>query len=287
MSIRFLFTLCVLVVIGCDQPQPIDDRFDISEEKRDSISERYNDIANYFWQPTEGYRRYKDSAILVSPEHVGYRQTLSYAYKKRGEHIDAMKTLNEAVDLDIAQGSFAALEYRAWTMLYYYRDYETAISDIDKITEMSGTTFNVCWGEDCSFQKGQALYRLGKYDDAIQAFDLSLADLQSNGLDVADEIYTYFYYGRCLDELGDRHGAMAMYERALFSHPNFSEAIFQKARIYRMIGDHQKAEESLIKAEKLLNGLNKMGEPYFERFDELFPWMIEEERKLQSNVILN
>ncbi|WP_417289775.1 hypothetical protein [Corallibacter sp.] len=78
-----------------------------------------------------------------------------------------MEILNKAVSIDTANGKADALEYRAWTLLYYYRDYEGVVRDVNLIEKITGNTYNSCWGEPCGFHKGQALYKLDNYDEAI------------------------------------------------------------------------------------------------------------------------
>ncbi|WP_286761006.1 hypothetical protein [Salegentibacter sp. UBA1130] len=78
-----------------------------------------------------------------------------------------MEILNEAVERDIEQDNTFALQYRAWSLLYFYRDYENTIKDVDLIIEMEPkNNYTTCHGEPCEGLKGQALYKLGRYAGA-------------------------------------------------------------------------------------------------------------------------
>ena len=172
MSIRIFIFLTPLLFFSCNTDSKKKNILDhLSEQEKDSIAKQYHQFSDYYLQPSEMYRKLKDSALMIQPDKVEYRQKLSYSYKKRGEHIKAMEALNEAVDYGIKQNNTDVLGYRAWSLLYYYRDYEGAFSDIELIEKMTGLTYNTCWGEPCGLQKGQALYKLKEYEKAIETFD--------------------------------------------------------------------------------------------------------------------
>ena len=264
-----------VTLLSCSVEGNKESKFDnLSETQKDSVAQYYHNFSNYFLQPSDMYRKLKDSALMIVPDNVEYRQKLSYSYKKRGEHIKAMEQLNQAVDFDIKQNSTDALGYRAWSLLYYYRDYEGAINDINKIEAMTGMTYNICWGEPCGFQKGQALYRLKKYEEAIKAFDKVNEEEEKRGFDTKDNIYILFYKGRCLEELGRLKEAMKCYQNAIGSYNTFPEAYYRIGKIFAKKDNEKGARANYYKAKELLN--YKIQEPFIERFDEVFPYMIDE-----------
>ncbi len=272
----------MLPFLACkiEKPTPKGRTFDhYTQAERDSIAERFKNISYYMLQPSEAHRRYKDSALIVNPNDIESRSVWSYSYKKRGEHIQAMKILNEATEQDIQNNSKEILEYRAWSLLYYYRDYEGAIRDIDLIEKISKQKYNVCWGEPCGLQKGQAFYKLGRYDEAIQELYSVNAEEAKLGMDTTSNFLNFFYLGRCFHEKGDLQSAMQQYQHALDDYDKFSEAHFQMGRIYKQMDNKTKAKKYFETAADLLSRQYKMEEPYFERFDELFAYMIEDELK--------
>ncbi len=247
-----------------------------SEIELDSIAERYYNIANNFIQPSSTYRRYMDSAILVRPHEVEHRQVASYSYKKRGEHITAMKMLNESVETDLANGGVDALQYRIWTLLYFYRDYEGTLRDIQILKEMTKRDYDVCWGEPCGFQEGQAYYRLNKFKEAISAFDTVIDEEEKQGFDPKANFMLYFYMGRCYFELNQYEKAIECYDIALETDKNYSEAIFHKGNALLKLGNKKEAKKLFEEALYWVQKGKRMSEPYIERFDELYPYMVEE-----------
>lgn len=181
MSLKNLTLLFLAVFFASCKPIKNNSPFaHLSTEERIKLADYYHDESmkfNPWFQTGKLHRIYKDSALMAVPDHVEYMQRASYSYKKAGEHIKAMEMLNKAVAIDVKNNSTKALEYKAWSMLYFYRDYENTIKDVDKIIEISRNPNIACHGEACLLLKGQAYYQLGVYQKAIETFNM-LLDLQ-------------------------------------------------------------------------------------------------------------
>ncbi|GGW74821.1 tetratricopeptide repeat protein [Winogradskyella epiphytica] len=267
------FTILVLVY-SCNNKQP-KDYSSLDENKKGEIANWYHEMSNYFLQPSELYRTYKDSALIVQPDNVDLRQRLSYSYKKVGEHIKAMEVLNKAVEIDTANGKADVLEYRAWTLLYYYRDYEGVIRDVNLIEKITGNSYNSCWGEPCGFHKGQALYKLDDFEEAIKTFETVNIEEEKLGFDTNDNYMIFFYIGRCYTEMKDYDKAIFFYNKSLESVKQFPEAYYQLGLIYKKLNKNVKANENFKLANEYIN--YGMSEPYVERFDEVFQYMVDKE----------
>lgn len=249
-----------------------------TSSQKDTMANWYDDMSVYYLQPSEIHRSYKDSAIMLQPDNVNLIQRLSYSYKKVGDHIKAMQILNKAVTIDTAKGKAGALQYRAWTLLYFYRDYKGTIRDVNLIEKITGKKFNPCWGEPCGMHKGQALYKLGRYDEAIEVLKRVNIEEEKLGFDVSGNHLVFFYIGRCYAEKKEYESALENFEKSQKGAYNmFPEAYYQTGLIYKALGKIKKAKLYFEKSKKLED--YKMGEPYIERFDEVFPYMIDKELK--------
>jgi tetratricopeptide (TPR) repeat protein len=282
MSIKIIPIILLMTLTACNKSveineEPKRDFSKYSQVELDSLGEWYNNASNYFLQVSENHRRYKDSALIAAPNNIEYRQVYSYSYKKAGEHLKAMAILNEAVKRDSLNGSVEAMKYRAWSLLYYYRDYEGAIRDITNIEKLTGFRYNTCWGEPCGFQKGQAFYQLENYDKAIETLLIVNEEEEKLGFDTKDNFYIHFYLARAYHKNGDVQKAMEHYDTVLTFDDEFSEAVFFKGLLLKETGDKAAAKLLFEKAGQLLKEEKKMDEPYIERFDELFEWMVEKE----------
>jgi len=274
MSIKHIYFF-LLISIGCQKLENRTEPFaKLTEVERDSAAFQYNEMSDYMLQPSDKHRILKDTALMLAPNNIEYRQVLSYSYKKRGEHIRAMEILNEAVSRDIANGSIDGLQYRAWSLLYYYRDYEGSISDIDQLLAMSKQKYSICWGEPCGLLKGQALYKLGKYQEAIATFDTVLVEEVKRGFKAEDNFLVHFYKGMCYHKMGNYDLALKNYDLVLHKDENFTEALYQKGLVYWAKNKKDLAKSHLDEALYWVKKGKKMGEPYFERFDEVFEWQI-------------
>lgn len=281
MSIKTLFIALIgFSLLSCNHTKTASNPFEnLTQTEKDSLEKKYFDLSMQYYQPSDLHRMYRDSALMVNPDNAAYRERLSYSYKKTGEHIEAMRILNQAVEQDVANGKTFALQYRAWSLLYFYRDYEGTIADVNQIFDIEQEPKNYllgCHGESCLLLKAQAQYKLGNYQEAITTFENLLKLEDEKGFTALDNYLAYFYLGRCYTALEDYQTAIKYYTEQIEVYEQFTEAHFQLGKVYHKIGEQEKAKTHLKKALKLYNQGYKMGEPYFERFDEVFLHQIEE-----------
>jgi len=243
----------------------------LSKEQRIKLADKYHDLSQTVYQTSQMHRIYKDSALLAVPDHVNYMQRASYSYKKSGEHIKAMEMLNKAVAIDTANGSTAALEYKAWSMLYFYRDYESTIKDVDKVIEISKIPYKGCHGESCLLLKAQAYYQLGEYKKSIETFDYLFTLLKEQGVNPKDDFLANFYLARSYFKLNDLDKSLFyLQEQLSMPYSVKAELNFYAGQIYILKNDTEKAKQHFLKAKELYLQNDKMNEPYIERFDEIF-----------------
>ncbi|UUV20629.1 tetratricopeptide repeat protein [Paenimyroides aestuarii] len=243
----------------------------LSKEERMKLADKYHDLSQTVYQTSEMHRTYKDSALMAVPDHVEYMERASYSYKKAGEHIKAMEMLNKAVKIDTTNGKTAALEYKAWSMLYFYRDYESTIKDVDKVIEISKLPYKACHGESCLLLKAQAYYQLGEYKQAIETFNYLFTLLKEQGADPKDDFLSNFYLARCYFKLNDFDKSLYYLEEQLaMPYSVKAELNFYAGQIYVLKNNTEKAKQHFLKAKELYLQNDKLNEPYIERFDEIF-----------------
>ncbi|MDC3388114.1 tetratricopeptide repeat protein [Flavobacteriaceae bacterium] len=282
MSIKKTILLIFIVgfVISCKKKENTKQKnnlFELNETERDSLALKYDKISKYYLQPSEIHRIYKDSALIANPNNVEIRQKLSYSYKKVGQHIKAMEVLNKAVEIDTANGNADVLEYKVWSLLYYYRDYEGVVRDVNLIEKITGKPYNACWGEPCGFHKGQALYKLGRFTEAIETLSKVNLEEEKIGFNPNDNHLIFFYIGRCYSEMNEYEKAIKNYKKSLAAVPEFPEAYYQLALVYIKLNEEKKAVENFKLAKKHLH--YSLAEPFVERFDQVFEYMIDSEMK--------
>lgn len=274
MALKKFVLYHILIFIGfchSSYSQELNPFENLSKEERIKLADKYHDLSQTVYQTSQMHRIYKDSALLAVPDHVNYMQRASYSYKKAGEHIKAMEMLNKAVAIDTINGSTAALEYKAWSMLYYYRDYENTIKDVDKVIEISKIPYKGCHGESCLLLKAQAYYQLGEYKKAIETFDYLFTLLKEQGVNPKDDFLANFYLARSYFKLNDLDKSLFYLEEQLsMPYSVKAELNFYAGQIYILKNDTEKAKQHFLKAKELYLQNDKMNEPYVERFDEIF-----------------
>ena len=118
---------------------------------------------------------------------------------------------------------------------------------------------------------------MGDYEKATETLLIVNEEEAKLGFDTKDNFYIHFYLARAYHKNGDFEKAMKHYNIVLNFDDEFSEAIFYKGLLLKEKGQKAAAKLLFEKAGQLLKEDKKMDEPYIERFDELFEWMVERE----------
>lgn len=216
------------------------------------------------------YRNYRNENLSNSENTYLIYQTFSYSYKKTGEHYKAMQLLNEAV----VKNPKETLGYRAWCMLYYYRDYEKTINDIDTLMGLTGDCMEVSWGEPCLYNKALAFYKLEKFDRAIETFKKWKVCEENYGFSMKDNENYHFYLARSFHKNKNIQEAVKSYKKAISASGYYtSEYNFYLALAIYELGATNKACELMRDVKVQVEKGNKFNDMYVEVFDELYSWM--------------
>lgn len=230
-----------------------------------------NNLSKGINQHSRYYRNIMDKNLNNVENNYKFHQTYSYSFKKTGEHYKAMKLLNEAVQ----KNPIEVLGYRAWCMLYYYRDYEKAINDIDTLMSLTGNCMEVSWGESCLYNKALAYYKLDEFDKAIQTLN-EWRDCEENyGLSMKDNEYYHFYLARSYHKNNNIKEAINSYQKAITASGSSytSEYNYYLALGLYEEGKSKQACELMRNVKVQVDKGNKFNDMYIELFDELYSWM--------------
>ncbi|MFN2261660.1 MAG: tetratricopeptide repeat protein [Psychroflexus sp.] len=241
-----------------------------------SFGEEYIDFSYNFEQTSLFKRHLNTIGLLIDSSNSEYIRRFSYSYKKAGEHEKAMKILNLSLESENEiSAKLNNLDYAAWNYLYFYRDYENTIKTVDDILELTHNDLGIsCHGEACLLLKGQALYRLGKYEEAIRVFSDYQQNETKQGFDSMDNFLIVFYKAICLSKLKQYDTAISYFSHLVEGHPS-AEVSYQLAKLYYLTSDFENSKIHLLQAESALAEGFTFKEPYFERFDKVFQYQIE------------
>ena len=237
----------------------------------------YVDFSYQFLQTSKFKRHLNTMGLIIDPSNDEYIRRYSYSYKKAGEHQKAMQILQLAIDNASSKDELLGhLGYSAWNCLHFYRDYENTIRTVDEILKLTENDYGyACHGDPCLLTKGQALYKLGEYNKALKAFSKLQAYQESEGFDSMGNFLVVFYKARCLAEIKEFEEAISYFSHLIKDHPN-AEASYQLAKIYMETEQIKQAQKQIALAEAALQKGFSFKEPYFERFDKVFQYQIDE-----------
>ena len=306
MSVKYIISLVVIAfLISCSdhndtadnlELEPIVEELNIEninfnspifeELKSDvSLGETYIDFSYNFLQTSLFKRHLNTIGLAIDPSTTEYIRRFSYSYKKAGEHQKAMHLLQLSLDEEKNTNLMLDhLDYVAWNYLYFYRDYPNTIKTVNQILELSNKDLGAsCHGEICLVLKGQALYRMKKYEEAIEVFSTFQAFEEEEGFNPMDNSLLVFYKGICLAKLNQKEEAVEYFSHLVKNHPH-GEAYYQLAQLYFKKGDYTLAKKYLDEAEEAIAKGFTFKEPYFERFDKVFQYQIEELKREMTSV---
>ncbi len=186
----------------------------------------------------------------------------SVPFNKRGYFAKGFELLDKAVELDPS----LHLGYRGYMKLRFLRDYKNALTDFNRLDNLTPNFTDAPWGEDIDFLRGECYFGMKEYQKAIIYFNLNVKNNKEDWVD----INTFTYLGICEYELGNYKKSISEFNRALNQSENTPEAHFGLAKAYLKLENSDKANEHIIKAEKSID--YKREDPYKEFQNEIYLW---------------
>ena len=184
--------------------------------------------------------------ILLQPVAAASTPDEATTYYNAGENLLAQGQFERAIaQFDKALASNTSMMENAGTIIYVYSDKTFALIQLERYDEVISTadkglaidnTYPVLWNN-----KGYALYKLGKSQDAVNAFDKAITKATSikGSLNktagetdsLVDSLPRYLTNkGDALYDMGRYQEAIAAYTKALVEDPTFTRATDGLAR---------------------------------------------------------
>ncbi len=158
--------------------------------------------------------------------HPAYFNALPYV-------IDAVSLLGEKVDIPLIE------KYLAYSCPEFDISEKEIRDSAKRAKDLLQERENSAWNN-----KGFDLYKLGKYDEAIKAFD-EIIRLKPNFS------LAWLYKGNALCKVGNYKEALNAYNRAISINPRLVKAWSNKGLALKSLGQTEDAEAALAKANKL------------------------------------
>lgn len=232
--------------------------------------------ANYAYLLQQGIGRYyqgssacqmllEESSSLDSMSADVWRE-LGVPYLKRGFAAEFQYYYAHAVALDPAEWQ----GWRAYLYLYFYRDYERALIDLDATDILTPDFVDYPQSHSVDYMRGVCYYQLGKFEEALVYFNKHIEFEQEN--DRADFVQpvAYLFQIKTLEQLERKTEASKALEAAMTIHDRNADLWYWAAVASFEKGDWENSASQLKTARELYDGYLFNHRPYVEEFFQLY-----------------
>lgn len=210
-----------------------------------------------------------DSAIKIAPHYDHPYWSKSIAYLKTGDFL-TWKTL---IDQAVSRNQENHLGYRGWCRFQFFRDYQGAIDDLERLEVLMGTSdIGICQNGDYHLQiaKGLCYKMLGKPEEAIQLITQQIAvDPDFIGL------YDYLHLGVLYLDVGRVKDAVLAFEKQEKIAP-WAETMYYLAKASSILGEPALAKQYATLALTRYQQEIFLYDPYTHQIDKIYQIQIEE-----------
>lgn len=182
-------------------------------------------LSNRYYQFQKEFHDILDSAIKIAPNFAYAYREKSVAYLKSGDFLTWKLLIDKAVALE----PLTHLGARGWCRYQFFRDYQGAITDIEKLDSM--TTYNIGYSVNGDYHlniaKALCYSALNQKQKAIDVFNAQLSTEN-----YSPNLYDYYQLGVTYYQLNDYDKALKAFERQ--SQINeLAENAYYKCLIYK------------------------------------------------------
>ncbi len=200
---------------------------------------------------------------------------ISVQNTKNGNYSIAISNLDSA-----AYYNKKSYGYYGWVMLYYYRDYNRAISYLNIYDSLTPYFSDYPMGESLDYLKGLAYLNLNSYHEAINYFNKYIKEVSTKNDEKWVDYSAYYYKGICYEKLLDKKSALKNYKLAIKHNSKFVEALFHKNLHEK---NEKKRKRNFLKVIKLIEQGYAKSDVYMEIF---YPVYIQEVTR-EMNKLMN
>lgn len=229
---------------------------------------------NGHYQFSKEYQTILDESIAIDPSFDYPYWAKSIAYLKSGDFVTWKKLIDKAVELNPK----SHLGYRGWCRYQFFRDYEGAIQDIEKLDSL--VDYDIGQSQNGTYHlniaKGLCYKAIGEKDKAIKIIENQIQlNYEENFLGAND----YLHLGVLYLETGRLEKALEVFSKQ--SEVNeLAENQYYSALTFKALHKNIEYESCLKKAKELYIGGRNMFDPYSTPMDKIYLESIENELKV-------
>ena len=227
------------------------------------------------YQFSRKYQEALDEGLKIDPSFAYAYRAKSTAYLKSGDFITWKALMDKAVHYEPQEH----LAYRGWCRYQFFRDYQGAIRDIERLDSLVNYDIGHSVNGDYHLHIARALcYKaLGEKEKAIEIIE---EQLKAPGHFVGS--YDYLHLGVLYLEIGEEQRAIQMLKRQQMEN-DLAENRYYIALAYKNLGDMESYIDNLLVAKRKYDNKARMFDPYVEQMDKIYLKNIVKELDIADN----
>ena len=215
--------------------------------KEDSLKiESYVEKAYKSGLPSQNYQKYLDSVLMIKPDSAYIWQQKAMPLYKARKYSVGKPFLKKAADLNPKR----YLSYSAFMKCLFSKEYEESIAEFMEMKEKFGDSYVM--DHTYNFYIALDYLQLNRFAEAkaflLKSKEQQFADFPDDPLHEACHYMDWFYLGIAEMELQNYEEAVRMFDTSLLVYTNFADAMLYKAICLNHLGEKEEATALYDKA---------------------------------------
>ncbi len=262
-----LFFCLSILASSCSQKDILYKRV-YSDEEQLALSESLLNGAgtDLYYQGSVGERMIIHEGNSYNPNNAWGQREIGVPYLKRGFAAEANEYYEKAVEYDAEEW----LGYKAYCWLYFYRDYETALAEIDRFDALTPGVVDYPQSTSVNYMRGICYLQLGRFEGAIDALTLHLnKEIEDVGHQYIESM-PYLTLAMSYHKMGQYEKADSLYSLGIEHNPTTSDLYYYRAENLLKMNRPDEAKKSLSLAQDWYSKGGKNARPYVEEFFAIY-----------------
>ena len=228
--------------------------------------------AGNYYQFSREFQEILDEALAIDSTFAYAYREKSVAYLKSGDFLTWKTLMDQAVAYD-PKGN---LGYRGWCRYQFFRDYQGAIADIERLDSLTNYDIGYSANGDYHLHFARAIcyQAIGKQQKALAIIDSLLSSEEYNV-----GVYDYLHLGALRLALGDYEPAVQAFRKQEVLN-DLAENQYYLALVYKAMKRTEPYLSHLAKAQEMYKQGRIMKDTYTHQYNKVYLSDIEDELKV-------